>query len=334
MTEFTLDDIKHHTTPMNGIDLHYVTLGEGEPVIFCHGLPHFWYTWHHQLLAVAAAGWKAVAIDVRGMGWSSTPSKLADYPGQTTADLLGVLDDLGAQRGVFSGFDIGMMATWDVALRAPERVAGIIGFNTPILAPPGEPGDMASSMPDFAKMGREHFYHVTWYNADPPAAVALLNANKRDFLRRLLWALSGEYRWIEMLDHPAGTSYLDALPETPPLPWSWFTDEDLDRYVEAYEHSGFQGVVDHYTSGGAATIAPLPEPARTIDQPVCFLAGDRDMDLIDVEIFGKLPLETMRTRLSDLRDVIVVRGAGHLMHMEQPDVVNAHIVKFLSSLPG
>ena len=109
-------NVEHHTAQINGIDLHFVTQGDGLPVIFCHGVPHLWYTWHKQLPVVAAAGYKAVAIDVRGMGYSDTPQNKADYPGQTTLDLLGVLDYLGEEQAVFSGFDIGMNAIWDLAV--------------------------------------------------------------------------------------------------------------------------------------------------------------------------------------------------------------------------
>ena len=325
-------DVEHHEAHVNGIDLHYVTMGSGPPVIFCHGLPHLWYTWRHQLPAVAATGRQAVAIDVRGMGSSEVPDDPAAYPGQLTYDLLGLLEHLGHERAVFSGFDIGMMAAWDIAVRAPERVEGIIGFNTPILAPPGQPGDAASVSPDFVAMGKEHFYHVTWYNRDPEAAVALLDANTREFLLKLLWALSGGFPWADMMQLPPETTYLDALPDPPPLPWSWFTEADLDVYVEAYAASGFRGVVNHYTSMRHPPPPPPSDPGRLITAPVCFLAADRDMDLVDVQIFGKLPLETMRHRVLDLREVLVVRGAGHLVHMERPDEVNAFIARFLNTL--
>tara|TARA_B110000444_G_scaffold260095_1_gene305906 strand:+ start:1472 stop:2503 length:1032 start_codon:yes stop_codon:yes gene_type:complete len=325
-------NVEHHTAQINGIDLHFVTQGDGLPVIFCHGVPHLWYTWHKQLPVVAAAGYKAVAIDVRGMGYSDTPQNKADYPGQTTLDLLGVLDYLGEEQAVFSGFDIGMNAIWDLAVRAPERVAGIIAFNTPILAAPGMPGDTASVSPDFIKMGEEHFYHVTWYNKDPVGNVVYLDSNTKEFIRRLIWGLSGEYKWIEMLKNPPEATYLDVLPVPPPLPWDWFTEDDLDEYVKAYKHSGFQGVVNHYTSFRFPLPSPPENPGRQIEEPVAFICGDRDMDLIDVEIFGKLPLETMRQRCTDLREVIVVREAGHLIHMEKPDEVNAGILRFLKSL--
>lgn len=333
-------DVTHHTATINGIDLHYVTQGEGVPVILVHGIPHFWYTWHKQIPAIAAAGFKAVAIDVRGMGYSETPQRNTDYPGQVTQDLLGLLDVLGVEKAVFSGFDVGMNAIWDLAVLAPERVAGIIAFNTPILAPAGEPGDMASVMPDFEKMGSEHFYHVTWYNAEPEANVKLLNDNTDEFVRKVIWALSGDYRWVDMLAYPVGTSYLEALPETPPLPWGWFTQYDLDQYLDAYRQSGFLGVVNHYTSFGLrwsdlaeAQRAPLPaNPKRKIEEPTCFICGDRDMDLIDIDLFGVLPLETMRQRVTDLREVLVVRGAGHLIHMEKPEQVNDCMVRFLDSL--
>jgi pimeloyl-ACP methyl ester carboxylesterase len=143
-----------------------------------------------------------------------------------------------------------------------------------------------------------------------------------------------------MLEYPVGTSYLEALPETPPLPWGWFTQEDLDLYTDAYRQSGFRGVVNHYTSFGlpmsSLTAEQRPkmpaDPKRKIAEPTCFICGDKDMDLVDVSLFGALPLETMRQRLTDLREVLVVREAGHLIHMEKPNEVNDCIVRFLDSL--
>ena len=327
-------DVEHHTAKVNGIDIHYVTQGEGIPVILMPGLPHCWYTWAKQMPAIAAAGFKAVALDPRGVGHSEVPGEVAEYV-KGSLDLIAMVDELGAEKAVFAGFDMGMLNAWAVGERAPEKVAGFIALNTPILAPTGEPFDLMDSMPsNFMEMMTEGFYHISYFVSEPEDAVRVANENKREYLRKIMWVLSAEYRWADMMKLPAGTSYFDAMPTPPPLPWDWFTEEDLDEYVKSFEQSGFQGIINQYMSPMmAAPLDPVEEHAgRKIEEPVCFIAGSKDMDLVDVKIYGPFPLETLRSRCTDIREIEIVRNAGHLVHMEKPEEVNAIITRFLKSL--
>src|SRR5687767_8554086 len=105
--------VTHRTVKTNGINMHVAEMGEGEPVIFAHGFPELWYSWRHQLPAVAAAGYHAVAPDQRGYGRTDRPEPITDYDiVHLTDDLIGLLDDLGHEQAVFVGHDWGAPVVW------------------------------------------------------------------------------------------------------------------------------------------------------------------------------------------------------------------------------
>src|SRR5688572_18148661 len=115
--------IRDRTVRTNGVDLHVLEAGSGPPVILAHGFPELAFSWRHQLPALAAAGYRAVAPDQRGYGRSSRPDAVDEYDIEhLTGDLLGLLDDLGEEQAVFVGHDWGSMVVWQLSLLAPERV--------------------------------------------------------------------------------------------------------------------------------------------------------------------------------------------------------------------
>src|SRR5256885_6933503 len=161
--------------------MHLAEQGSGPLVLLCHGFPESWYSWRHQLPALAAAGFHAVAPDQRGYGRSSRPDAVEDYDiNHLTGDLLGVLDDLGEEKAVFVGHDWGSMVVWNLALLAPERVAGVVGMSVPFLhrapMPPVELMRMA--------FGDSFFYIV--YFQEPGVADADLGRDAATTMRRLL----------------------------------------------------------------------------------------------------------------------------------------------------
>ena len=112
--------------------MHAVSQGEGPAVLFCHGFPGLWYSWRHQLPVMADAGFRAIAVDMRGYGRSDRPLSATDYGNQTiVGDLTGVLDALGEEQAVFVGHDFGAQAAWAAALHAPERVRGVVSLAVP-----------------------------------------------------------------------------------------------------------------------------------------------------------------------------------------------------------
>ena len=113
----------HRYAHINGIRMHYVEQGAGPLVVLCHGFPHLWFSWRHQIPAIAAAGFRVVAPDMRGMGQTDAPAQVSAYDVEhTVGDLTGLLDALGERSAVFIGLDFGVFAIYDLAFRAPERV--------------------------------------------------------------------------------------------------------------------------------------------------------------------------------------------------------------------
>nr|MBA3328059.1 alpha/beta hydrolase [Solirubrobacterales bacterium] len=124
----------HRTVATNGISMHLAEQGSGPPVILCHGFPELWYSWRHQLPALADAGFHAIAVDMRGYGDTSAPAEVQGYDILTVcADLTGLLDALGHERAVFVGHDWGAAVVWQLAVAHPERVAAVAGLSVPFV---------------------------------------------------------------------------------------------------------------------------------------------------------------------------------------------------------
>jgi len=223
-------ELIHRFVTSNGIRMHVAEQGEGHPVIFCHGFPHTWFMWHRQLAAVAAAGYRAVAPDLRGYGRTDVPTDIEDYSNRAViGDLLGLLDEMGAEQAVFVGLDFGAALVWELALRAPERVSGVIVLNNPFAPrPPRAPSQL------WAKAAQRHFLHLDYFQK-PGVADAELGGRTREFLARVYYSLSADYHYLDTWRFPAeGTGYLDVLPEAPLLPWRWLSIAEFDTLAQDF----------------------------------------------------------------------------------------------------
>jgi len=316
----------HRHARINGIHMHYVEQGQGVPVILCHGFPHLWFSWRHQIPALAAAGWRVIAPDMRGMGQTSAPAEMEAYGVDPIVnDLIGLLDHIGEPRAVFAGLDFGAFAVYDLALRAPERVIAMIGLENP--AAPHNPD--VPPLAEYARMAREHFLHIEYFRK-PGVADAALNAAPREFLNKLFYALSGDYQMAEVFRHPPGISYLEALPEAPPLPWRWLDALEMEYFVSEYSRTGFTGGLNYYRAMDLKWQQRKPFEGVQSQVPAFFIGSEQDIDL---ELFhGDDPIALMRRQFPDLREVAMIPKAGHLVQMERPLEVNHYLLKFLHAL--
>ena len=127
-----LANARRHFVQTNGIRMAVTEQGEGPAVVLCHGFPELAYSWRHQVPALAAAGFRAIAPDQRGYGDTDRPETLETFDMEhLAADLVGLLDALGIEKAVFAGHDWGGIIAWQMPLLHPDRVAGVIGVNTP-----------------------------------------------------------------------------------------------------------------------------------------------------------------------------------------------------------
>src|SRR5467141_2253839 len=169
----------------NGIRLNIAEQGKGPVVLLCHGFPESWYSWRHQLPALAAAGFHAVAPDMRGYGRSDRPEAIDQYTLlHLVGDMVGLLDALGAERAVIAGHDWGAPVAWHAALLRPDRFRAVIGLSVPF-RPRGTVRPTAA-MP---RTDEAIFYQL--YFQTPGVAEAELERDVRATMRRLAYSGSG-----------------------------------------------------------------------------------------------------------------------------------------------
>ena len=179
--------MNHRIVDVNGIRLHVVEEGEGPLVLLVHGFPESWYSWRHQLPALAAAGYRAVAIDVRGYGRSSAPPNVEDYRMlRMVADNVALVAALGEQQAVVVGHDWGAPIAWNSALLRPDVFRAVAGLSVPYSAP----GDTRPT-DAFRRMAGDEEFYIEYFQ-QPGRAEAELEQDVRRWLLGFYFTASGD----------------------------------------------------------------------------------------------------------------------------------------------
>ena len=179
-----MTEITHQTVEANGIRIHLAEAGKGPLVVLCHGFPESWYSWRHQLKALAEAGWRAVAPDMRGYGETDRPEEIEKYTlFHLVGDMVGVIAALGEEKAVIVGHDWGAPVAWHAALFRPDIFRAVAGLSVPFR--PRGSTKPTSVMP---KTEEAQFYQL--YFQAPGVAEAEFERDPRVTIRRMLGSLS------------------------------------------------------------------------------------------------------------------------------------------------
>jgi pimeloyl-ACP methyl ester carboxylesterase len=317
-------EITHRTVETNGIRMHIAEQGEGPLVVLCHGFPESWYSWRHQLPALAAAGFHAVAPDMRGYGQTDRPEAIDQYTlFHMAGDIVGLIDALGEKDAVIAGHDWGAPVAWHAALWRPDRFRGVIGLSVPF-----RPRGAARPTTVMPQTGDAIFYQL--YFQEPGVAEAEFEGDPRMSLHTMLYSGSGDAphgeRRLGMV--PRGGGFLGGRP-VPALP-SWLTEADLDFYAGEFTRTGFRGGLNWYHNIDRNWELTAPFAGKTVDLPALYVAGDRDLV---VKFPGMDQLLPNLTRfVPKLRQTIMLPGCGHWTQQERPAEVNTAMIDFLKSL--
>lgn len=318
-------DIRQRTAHVNGVELQVLEAGDpaNPTVILSHGFPEGAYSWRHQLPALAAAGYHAIAPDQRGYGYSSAPNDVAAYGIQhLTADLNALLDELGKEQAVFVGHDWGAMIVWESARLHPERVRAVVGVSVPLVQWPGPPTQLM-------KMAfGDNFFYMLYFQPVGPAE-AELEASPYDSMAKILWSASGDGFVMPTEMRPmTGNGFLTDTPMPPARPWPWLTEEDLQYYADQFTQSGFFGPVSYYRNLDANYEILKDVSIERISMPSYFIAGEKD----GVLVMDPGGVERMQASLPDFRGYVLIPDAGHWTQQERPDQFNEALIGFLDSL--
>ena len=208
------------TLQLGSLRMRVATQGSGPLVLLCHGFPELWCSWREQMAALAAAGWRAAAPDMRGYGGTDAPSDPAQYTMlHHVGDLVALVQALGETHAVVVGHDWGAPAAWAAALLCPDMFRAVVGLSVPY-SPPGAV-DLLSAL---RAQGISNFYMQ--YFQTPGVAEAELQADVGATLRRITYSLSGDGAGgVAGLLAP-GTGFLHNTQDPAAMP-AWVNRADL-----------------------------------------------------------------------------------------------------------
>ncbi|TVS14804.1 MAG: alpha/beta hydrolase [Gammaproteobacteria bacterium] len=319
-----MSGIRFHCVDANGIRIHLAEQGEGPLVLMVHGFPESWYSWRYQLPALAAAGYRAVAMDVRGYGRSSKPSRVEDYRMvQKVADVVGVVKALGGGPATIVGHDWGAPIAWNSALLRPDLFRGVAGLSVPYAPPHGPTRPLAGMR---AMAGDNEFYIE--YFQQPGRAEAEIEADVRGWLLGFYWCASGDIENgpnIAMVDRGRTLREKFVHPETMP---AWMSEADLDVYTREFEYSGFFGPLGRYRNVDRDWEDLAAFAYRPIEVPALFIGGSKD----GPTIWGKPAIDRFPETLPKLHQSVILDGCGHWVQQERADETNALLLDFLAAI--
>ena len=290
MTASRLDDARDGYADLSEARLHYVELGEGPLVVLLHGFPDFWFSWRFQIPALAEAGFRVVAPDMRGYNLSSKPRGVAEYH---TDRLAGDVRDLIAERGARSAFlaghDWGAAVAWVTAIKHPEVVERLAILNVP------HPRTMLGGLRrprQLVKSWYMFFFQLPWLPE------RIMRADRWRAFRRAF-------------EH-------DARPGA-------FTAEDIDRYVEAWSQPGAAtAMVNYYRAVFRTAPKRVEMRLRPVAAPTRVIWGERDRYL------GAELAEPDRADVPNLERVIRLPHASHWVQHDDPERVTELLVEFFA----
>ncbi|MHB8573869.1 MAG: alpha/beta fold hydrolase [Dehalococcoidia bacterium] len=319
-------EIRRRTVETNGIKMHIAEAGEGPLVVMCHGWPESWYSWRHQLIALAAAGYHAVAPDQRGYGQTDKPREIDKYTVlHLVGDIVGLLDALGEKTAVIAGHDWGAPVAWNSALLRPDRFRGVVGLSVPYT--PRGPVTITQAM---RAAGAKNFYML--YFQEPGVAEAEFERDVRTTMRKVLYAASGDApRTGELGGFVPEGGMLAASPDPQTLP-AWLTEADIDFYTGEFQKSGFRGGLNWYRNIDRTNELMAPWNGAPVTAPALFMAGTRDIVMSFPGVKERVAAGGLKEFIPNLRTSVLLPDCGHWTQQERPIEVNAAMIEFLNGL--
>ena len=314
----------------NGISMRIACAGEGPLVLLCHGFPESWYSWRHQLPALAAAGYHAVAPDMRGYGGTDAPEPIEAYDiFHLTGDMVGLLDALGEEQAVIVGHDWGAVVAWDAALFRPDRFRAVVGMSVPYF--PRLPIRPLAAMKAAAG---DRFMYILYFQ-EPGKAEAELDPDPERVHRMFLCAISGSAaegeRWN--VDIPKTARFLDSMREPDKLP-DWLTQDDISYYAGEFKERGFRGGLNWYRNFDRNWELMAPWAGAKIRVPALFVGGLAD-PVVTGGGDGPGPgVQALPSLVENLRGTVLLEGAGHWNQQEKPEQTTRALLDFLEDLDG
>jgi pimeloyl-ACP methyl ester carboxylesterase len=323
-TETGLSEPDFQMLEVNGLTMKVTSMGSGPLVVLCHGFPELAISWRSQIVALAGAGYRVVAPDMRGFGGTTAPPEISDYTMlHLVGDIVELVGVLGEKHAVIMGHDWGAPVAWGCALLRPDIFTAVVGMSVPFV-PTGRT-DILSSL---RSVGIDNFY--LQYFQTPGVAEAELEQDVAASIRRIYYSASGngpDTVIFGMLQ--SGKGFLDNTVEPEILP-AWLTEQDIEEYTAEFSRTGFRGGLNWYRNLSRSWELMTPWRGQVIHQPSFFIAGESD----DVLKFPNTQanIDNFSVTLPGMRGCHIIPEAGHWIQRERAEQVNHLLIEFLDGL--
>lgn len=324
--------MKETMIPTRSLNMSVLDAGNGPLVLLCHGFPETKQAWRHQVSALAEAGYRAVAPDMRGYGKTDAPARTDQYTVfHAVGDLVALMDALSERRAVVVGHDWGATIAWHAALLRPDLFRAVVALSVPMMGlPPVPPSKL------FPQDDRALFYAL--YFQEPQVAEAEFSRDVSLTLRKLIYAASGEAgprkpgngtpNPFGMVSRSEGL--LPSLPDPVTLP-EWLPAKEFGQLVRAFEASGFTGGLNYYRNLDRNWELQHATVGQRIQVPALFMIGERDTGL-SIPGMDQI-IADMPDLVPDLRGSHILPEAGHWLQQERPREVTRLLIDFLAQVP-
>ena len=323
----TISNIKHHEVDAHGCRIHVAETGEGPLVLLVHGFPESWYSWRFQLPALAEAGYRVAAIDVRGYGSSEAPDAIDAYRLMDLAgDCVGVVEALGESTATIVGHDWGSPIASSAAQIRPDVFTAVA-----LLSVPFSPRNRHKPTDIFRFIGGDEEFYIEYFQ-EPGRAEAEIALNPKRWLEGFYFSASGDSPPLKPGEKSMGFVAPDSLLGDrflfPSEPLSWMTEEDLSFYAEEFSKAGFTGGLNRYRNVDQDWIDFRAWHGAPISQPSLFIGGEKD----GPTILGASAIAGFSKSLPALHSSTILPDVGHWIQQEAAEQVNDLLIDFLRTV--
>ncbi|KAJ4955455.1 hypothetical protein NE237_012238 [Protea cynaroides] len=291
-----MEGIEHRMVSVNGIQMHIAEKGQGPVVLLLHGFPQLWYSWRHQMTALASHGYRAVTPDLRGYGDTDAPPSSTSYTAfHIVGDLIALIDLL-AQEKAFVSLSVAFI---------PRN-------------PSGKPIDRMR-----AALGDD--YYMCRFQEPGEIEEVLARFGTKNILKRFLTTLKPAPLYL-----PKGNEFGDLPDHQISLP-SWLSEEDVNYYASKFDIKGFTGGLNYYRALNLNWELMAPWTGVQVKVPVKYIVGDLDLTYNSPGAKNYIHGGGFKRNVPFLQDLVVMEGVGHFINEEKSDEINTHILDFIKT---
>tara|TARA_B100000282_G_scaffold14768_1_gene10355 strand:- start:1022 stop:2005 length:984 start_codon:yes stop_codon:yes gene_type:complete len=319
----------------NGITLRAAVEGEGPLIIMVHGCPESWFSWRRQIPVIAEAGYKVVAIDVRGYGGSDKPHAIEEYTlKKIGADIVGIIDFFEEDQAILIGHDWGGPIVWYTSLLNENRISAVAGLSVPYF-----PQREVSPLDAFEVIYKDKFFYQLYFQKEG-VAESEFEPDLRKYLESTYFSIDarGMKKQFEnplnAMNKGPNAKYLDDVVEFESYP-DWINKDEMNYLINEFENSGMRGPLNRYRAQKIDfeelkdfRDKKLKQPAALMVgslDPVNFFIGDGYKDTEHLkEVFEPVYENLIKTEL--------INDVGHWTQQEAPEEVNRFLIDFLKQI--